>query len=318
MFLTLAAVNHPLLSAGRLDLVAEHYAKGLKDFPHVERFFIWEDLTDRVVPGEVIFLGAQPNAPHIERVDLKVRGRSVPGFYRDSAVGRVVYDAARAKSKSQLAYAAVEENFGGARSDVMLRMLWVDANRDRLFAILGFIVNHEAFKTQAFPEIYRRRLAPLLKGDPHLVMRLLDEAGQPVFSSGEAISSVTARSSFLLQFYPGDELENRMSSVVPQRRWSVLVSPSASSVASLASWSGGQAYWLSGLSIGAHRRRALLRGQGQQARRPARAHAVRLHLARVAPAEDATVSFERGHRDRGDGSRSLARKAVAVSRDHAH
>jgi signal transduction histidine kinase len=249
VFGTLSAVNLPLLSAGRLDAVAAHYAKGLKEYSHVERFFIWEGTTDDMVPGEVIFFGGEPRGPDVQHLALKVGGKPVAGFYRDADAGRAIYRQAQAKMKSQLIYAAMEEEFGGAKSDVMIRMVWSDANRERLFAILGYVVNHERFRTQGFPRIYQRRLATFLKTDPPLEMRVLDENGTMVFNSGESVPAVTARARFQLLFYPREELENRMASVVPVRRWTVLVSPSASSVPTLASWSAGQAYGLSGLSI---------------------------------------------------------------------
>ena len=46
VFDTLAAVNHPDLRAGRMDLVAHHFSEGLEAYPHVERFIAW-----RVAPG---------------------------------------------------------------------------------------------------------------------------------------------------------------------------------------------------------------------------------------------------------------------------
>ena len=292
VFGTLSAVNHPLLIAGRLDLVAQHYAKGLEEFPHVERFFIWENLTDASVPDEVIFYGGEPKASNIQHLKLRVRGGPVTGFYRDSAVGRVVYDRVQQKMKAQRIYAVMDEPFGGVPNDVIVRMFWTDATRDRLFAILGFIVNHETFKTRGFPEIYRRRLSPLLNGDPRLEMRVLDESGHEVFRSGQPAESITARSRFQLQFYPADELENLMASVVPTRRWSVLVSPSASSVATLASWSAVQSYLAVGSVDRADHRRAGVRREGEQARRAACPDAVRFHLARLAPAQDAAVAVE--------------------------
>jgi signal transduction histidine kinase len=249
VFSTLSAVNLPLLSAGRLDLVAGHFANGLKDYTHVERFFIWENVTHDLVPNEVIFFGGEPRSPDIQHLALRIAGNPVAGFYRDAEAGRAIFRQAQAKMKSQLIYAAMEENFRGAKSDVMIRMVWVDANRDRLFAILGYVVNHDRFKSAGLQGIYQRRLAPLLKGDPRLEMRVLDENGTVVFSSGESVPKLTARSRFQLLFYPSEELENRMASVVPVRRWTVLVSPAGSSAPTLASWSAGQAYGLSALSI---------------------------------------------------------------------
>lgn len=57
VFDTLTAVNHPDLRAGRLDLVAQQYQKGLAAYPPVDRFFAWSTPTDPSEPGEVLFYG---------------------------------------------------------------------------------------------------------------------------------------------------------------------------------------------------------------------------------------------------------------------
>src|SRR5688572_17783549 len=59
VFDTLAAVNHPDLRAGRMDLVAHHFSEGLEAYPQVERFIAW-----RVAPGSdtrdaVMFYGRE-------------------------------------------------------------------------------------------------------------------------------------------------------------------------------------------------------------------------------------------------------------------
>ena len=59
VFETLTAVNHPDLLAGRLDLVAEEFAAGLRDYPHVDRFFAWHARTEATAPDEVVFYGRE-------------------------------------------------------------------------------------------------------------------------------------------------------------------------------------------------------------------------------------------------------------------
>jgi len=54
---TLTAVSQPDLRAGRFDLVAQEYKKGLEAYPHVDRFLAWSSGTEAETPGEVLFFG---------------------------------------------------------------------------------------------------------------------------------------------------------------------------------------------------------------------------------------------------------------------
>src|SRR6185503_14577997 len=54
---TLTAVSQPDLRAGRFDLVAQEYAKGLDAYSHVDRFLAWSTGTEAETPGEVLFFG---------------------------------------------------------------------------------------------------------------------------------------------------------------------------------------------------------------------------------------------------------------------
>ena len=74
---TLTAVSQPDLRAGRFDLVAQQYKKGLEAYPHVDRFLAWSTATEARTPGEALFFGRD--------------GR----FDRDPALGRAVFELAR-------------------------------------------------------------------------------------------------------------------------------------------------------------------------------------------------------------------------------
>ena len=108
VFDTLSAVNHPSLREGRLDLVAAQFARGLSDYAQVERFFVWNDATAAVAPGEVIFYG-RPRAA-AGRSEL---GEMLRGFHRDPALGQAVYQNARRHAVSQRIYGAVTRAVGG-------------------------------------------------------------------------------------------------------------------------------------------------------------------------------------------------------------
>jgi signal transduction histidine kinase len=271
VFETLSAVNHPLLRAGRFELVAQHYAEGLAKFPQVERFFLWHSLTDPLAPGEALFFDGEahpeaddeddeaarrPGAPEpTDRLAAQVgRGpmAALASFYRDPPFGRLLYRKAQELARSQWIYAAVETEVGRTRYDAFFRLFWVDANRDEFFAVLGFVVNHDAVRRDLFAALHRQKLARLLNpadGSPTLELRVVDDRGEVVYGPPAPWPEVAARAQFRLQFYPVDEIRPRMAAEVPTRRWSVVVSPAAGSGTATVAAMGAQGYGLSVLSV---------------------------------------------------------------------
>lgn len=247
VFDTLPAVNHPLVAAGRFDLLADQFSKGLRAYPQVERFFVWSDLTEPVAPGEVLFYGGN------EGVSVS-RDQSDPlhWFLRHEDMGRRIFAIARRYAGSQRIYAAVSERLVGTPYDVFVRLLYTDAERTRFFAVLGFVVNLEAVRTRLFPIIYERSLAPLLEtrdGSPPFDLRVLDEAGEVVFGPRTPPPPISAASQFALQFYPADDIQSRMAAWVAPREWTLVVSPSAERAPAMIASTRTQGYWLSALSV---------------------------------------------------------------------
>jgi signal transduction histidine kinase len=247
VFDTLAGVNHPLLVAERLDLVAQAYRTGLERYPQLERFFVWTEGTNRLVPEEVLFYGG-PQASGA--------GRALPGalspFYREPDLGRRVRAAATRHAGAQRIYAAISERVGAAPCEVFLRLFYVDASRERIFAVLGFVVNLDAAHTRLFPEIHRRQLAKLLDpgdGSPPFEMRVVDEAGRAVYGPASDPHPVSAQSTIALQFYPVDDIRTRMAAAPAPRQWTLVVSPRAQNVPAVTASTRAQGYWLSGLSV---------------------------------------------------------------------
>ena len=247
VFDTLASVNHPFLVAGRFDLVAAAYRKGLAAYPQVDRFFIWTDAVDRRVPGEALFYG-----PTKDAVILAVDGDPQGGFYRDPELGQAVMDAARRHAGARQIYAAVPAQAHGERYDVFIRLYYSDAGRDRFFAVLGFVVNLDHVRTHVLPDLHRRFLAGILEptdGSPQFDLRILDDANRLAYGPAGPIPSISARSTFALQFYPIDDIRTRMAAMVPARNWSVIITPRSDTLGGLVGVTGQQGYWLSGLSI---------------------------------------------------------------------
>lgn len=167
VFETLTAVNHPALRQGRLDL-----------FPQVERFSLWSMQTEALAPGAVLFYVRSADRPPGAPATLG-------GFHRDPPLGGAIHALAQRCGTSQQICAAVEHRDAACRDDVFLRLFWIDARRDRYFAVLEFVVNLERVRTRVFGELYQTRLNPLFSPtdrSPRLEMRILDEAARSVFA----------------------------------------------------------------------------------------------------------------------------------------
>ena len=208
VFDTLTAVNHPDLRAGRLDLVAAHFAEGLAAYPHVDRFLAWNAQIDRETPGEVRFYG-----------------RHGAGA-ADPLLGRAVRDLASRHAAAQQIYVAAESIAPGLPHQVFLRLFWSDARRVDYFAILGFVIEPRRMRAQLFGAPNSAPLETLLSrraaGLP-LQLTVIDEHGGLVYGSA-AEGSTTSRVGFPMLFYPADEIQSRLAAGVQPRRWAIAVS----------------------------------------------------------------------------------------------
>jgi signal transduction histidine kinase len=221
LFDTLSAVNHPLLRAGRHDLVAARYADGLQEYPQVDRFFLWIDSDDSGARGDILFFdrssSERPSTGHLPR-----------GFYRDTLMSSAIRSLAEEHAGAQRIYLASERTVAGRTYDIVVRLFWVDAGREEYFALLGFVVDHEAARSRMFEELYALRLGRLLAagtGGPAFALQVLDQDHRVAFGAGDADHGLSARAEFPLRFYPRDVIEGRLASETPVRTWQVQVAP---------------------------------------------------------------------------------------------
>jgi signal transduction histidine kinase len=230
IFDTLTAVNHPDLRAGRLDLVARQYEEGLREYPHVDRFFAWHAERDQGVPGNVLFYGRKG------------------GFQPDPELGKVIMGLARQHAPMQQIYIAAERVGPQKRHQVFLRLFWSDANRVDYFALLGFVVDPEQVRSRLFETLYDAQLSDLLRrrgGDVPLQLQVMDEQGVRVYGPQQS-QALAAEVGFPMLFYPADEIESRLAVSVPARRWKIRVS---AAVPGGGITGASQTYWPTVLSV---------------------------------------------------------------------
>jgi signal transduction histidine kinase len=212
---TLTAVSQPDLRAGRFDLVAQEYKKGLTAYPHVDRFVAWSTKTDTETPGEALFFGRDAM------------------FVRDPALGRAIYQLAVHHAPAQHIYIAAENVGPDQRHHVLLRVFWSDPRRREYFAVLGFVVDKTTIASRLFDEPRLSRIHTMLEqrsGDLPLQLRVLDDRGALVFGNTQA-RVISSRLTFPMLFYPAEEIQARMSGGGVTRPWEIEVGTPEAAVA---------------------------------------------------------------------------------------
>jgi signal transduction histidine kinase len=214
---TLLAVTHPDLRQGRLDLVSDHFRRGLREYPQVQRFFVWTKETEAVASGEALFLGRH-SVDELERIKVTTGVR----LSRDPVLGRAITDLANRSTHAQYIYVSGEVSPG---QEVFLRLYWTDASRLSYYAIVGFLVSPSTLPDM-FAALHERSLAALLQergGDAPLELRVTDERGVVVY--GRANSEPAAASvNVSMEFYPSARVESRLVAGVTPKNWRFEVS----------------------------------------------------------------------------------------------
>ena len=262
VFDTLAAVNHPVLKAGRLDVVAQKFSDGLRKYPQVQRFFVWDPRAASHEPGEVLFFDRQsaslplpvpapPDQKPPAAVDPVALMQTRAAFHRDPAMAAAIQAGAARHAASQQIYFAMERAVDGNYYDIFARLFWVDADRKQYFAILGFVVDLREVHTTLFPALFTSRLATLLRRQgelPGLELRVLDESDRVVFGPPLPLPPYAGVAQFSLQFYPAEAIRTRTSMGISERTWRVAISQAKNHV-TLSDWMRPPRYLLSGLSV---------------------------------------------------------------------
>ncbi len=229
VFDTLAAVNHPELQAGRLDLVAQQFAKGLDAYPHVDRFFAWKAPTGSARQSDVLFYGRSGE------------------FASDPDLGQAVLELARRYAGTQQIYVAAE-GIGSEPRKVFLRLFWEDARRLEYFAVLGFVIDGTSMRQRLFTGPQGRAVDALLvrRGrEVPLRLRVVDEDSAVVY--GTLPDGVpAARLAFPMLFYPAEDIRSRLAAGVAPRPWAIEVGAPATDSAFAGS---GLRYWPMTLSL---------------------------------------------------------------------
>jgi signal transduction histidine kinase len=202
---------------------------------------MWTAETEMSFPGEALFTGREPREP----VRLPLAGSDVQ-LERDPPLGRALLEIARRHAPEQHIYVASEE-VGPTGWHALLRLFWTDARRLEYFAVLGFVIDPAASSQRLFGALREQSVGALLRrrgGEVPLRLRVIDERGAVVFGDSAPHAEV-AKVPLLMQFYPVERIDSRLSSKLRPDRWEIEVSADPrSGVAGIS-----RGYWPTVLSV---------------------------------------------------------------------
>jgi signal transduction histidine kinase len=157
-------------------------ASAFARYPYPESFFAWRGSAG---PGSVVFLDRADRRPPWMAGDAGPSRFPVVVEYAPAVatalLNRIGQDAALGRR-----YSAFETTLGGARYQVVARLLYRDALRERLEGVFGFTVNLPWVREHYFPEV-ASQVARIGDSDVTLPLAVLD-------AEGADVAGATARS----------------------------------------------------------------------------------------------------------------------------
>ncbi len=119
---------------------------------------------------------------------------------RDPLITRMLVDRIEKDAAQGRRFSVFETRIGGVPYQVIARLVYGDAFREKLEAAFGFTVNLPWVREHYFPELTRQ--VARIAADPDLGVSVVDDRGQPVVGSpGGAAENMIVRRAFPLSFF---------------------------------------------------------------------------------------------------------------------
>jgi signal transduction histidine kinase len=185
-------------SADITTLVASAFAR----YPYPESFFAWRG---EPRPDGVLLFTRSDRKPSWLPDEAGVEEISPNQFpvaiRRDPLITRMLVDRIEKDAAAGRRFSVFETKIGGVPYQVIARLVYGDAFREKLEAAFGFTVNLPWARQHYFPEL-TREVARIGAADPDLGVAVIDDRGQAVVGSpGEPAANMTVRRPFPLMFF---------------------------------------------------------------------------------------------------------------------
>jgi signal transduction histidine kinase len=186
-------------SADITTLVASAFAR----YPYPESFFAWRG---EPRPDGVLLFTRSDRKPAWLPDEMPPAAEINPNQFpvairRDPLVTRMLVDRIEKDAAQGRRFSVFETRIGGVPYQVIARLVYGDAFREKLEAAFGFTVNLPWVRERYFPEI-TRQVAHIGAADPDLGVAVIDDRGQPVIGTvGVAAENMIVRRDFPLMFF---------------------------------------------------------------------------------------------------------------------
>ena len=189
-------------------------ASAFTRYPYPESFFGW-----RQSDGDVVFFNrATRSPPWITSAAAAARFPVV--VVPNPDIAAPLLDEIQRHAANRRAYAHFSTRLAGVPYEIVARLQYSDAFRDRLEHVTGFTVNLAWVRQRYFPEIVSE-VARIGEGGTALEYAVLDDAGTPV--GGRLAGDPSAVRTFPLQFFDSSSSDLHADDIAPPT-WQVRVS----------------------------------------------------------------------------------------------
>lgn len=238
-------------SADRLGAIARRFDAGHASYPYVARFFLWDEQTDAIAPGRVLFFR---RAVEQSTTPLRIPVGDGAGFYESSDASAQIADLCRryGRSDSRVTYAVVDTVVDGRPSEVVIRWAWVDEKPARTFVASGFVVDLNRVRSDLFASLFAGPLRSLLDAEGLMSDSLYvrDETGQLAYGHPLRTSnSPRVEMPVSMIFFPVTARLTRLVARPETNTWTIGLSrlERGDRLAPMSPFAKG--YWLSGGTI---------------------------------------------------------------------
>jgi signal transduction histidine kinase len=236
-------------------------ASAFARYPYPESFFAWKGSTD---PESVVFLDRADRRPPWMRGDAgPTRFPVVVEYEPDVAaalLARIRQDADHGRR-----YSAFETAIAGTRYQVVARLLYRDALRERLEGVFGFTVNLSWVRLNYFPDV-ARQVARIGASRATLPLAVIDAAGAHVAGApATALRPPIARRTFPLSFFDPLAISLDLPDL-PRETWEAAAGAGSDRTLSDAVDSGNRTLAVAGIATGVFVLGLVLTARASQAR----------------------------------------------------
>ena len=226
LFDSIESIHHQQLKAYNLVRVDHFLDAGMRQHPYVTRFFLWHERLPGQFAEQVLFYRPRLE-PGSREIPIADGGRPLGAFFSDPAKGEEIWRITGSLMTRGRSFGVEEHVMAGIRYQLVFHLLWDGARRDRIFGVIGFLVDLDELRRTRFARV-ADGLRSVLDANADVVplaLHVTDERGQTVYGVPPTVQEPKGSDSIEVSFFPSHRLGVYAASVPAVARWQLTVTP---------------------------------------------------------------------------------------------